>query len=433
MNISRLHSIFTQECNNTISTDTRRIISDSLFFALKGEQFDGNTFARSALDQGCNYAVVDDPQLSAVPGCIVVPETTKALQELAAYHRSQFTLPVLAIAGSNGKTTTKELVHHVLALQKKVTVTEGNLNNHIGVPLTLLKIRKDTDIAVVEIGANAVGEIALLCAITQPTHGLITNFGRDHLEFFNGTAGVIEANLELYTYLKESNGHAFVNGSDVNLLRYSKGITRTVYGPTTQGMFNVTKLHPHPFVSVQWDHIGRIDTQLVGEYNTENIAAAISVGLHFGIIKDNIKKGIESYVPSNNRSEMHIGNHENLVIKDFYNANTSSMEAAIENAAHIKGSKNLIVVIGDMFEMGNYSAEEHTRVVQFAIERNPNELILVGKEFAHVVIENPSVKKFSSTEEAINYLTSHSYTNTLFLLKASHGMHFQKMFDSVNW
>lgn len=435
MNISRLHSIFIQECDQTICTDTRKIVTDSLFFALKGEQFDGNTFAEEALSRGCNYAVVDDPQLSSIPGCIVVPDTTVALQELAHYHRKQFTIPVVAIAGSNGKTTTKELLKSVLSLQKRVTVTQGNLNNHIGVPLTLLRITKYTDIAVIEMGANAVGEIAHLCTIAEPTAGVITNFGRDHLGFFNGVAGVIESNLELYHYLQKNNGHVFVNGSDEALMRYSQGLSRTVYGPVTKGMFNVSNLHPHPLVSVQWDHIGRIDTQLVGEYNMDNIAAAISIGIHYGIVNENIKKGIESYQPTNNRSEIHSGSNGNLVIKDFYNANTSSMEAAIENAAHIKGGMKLILILGDMFEMGPYAQEEHQRVSSFALERNPDELIVVGDEFSKVAIHSNAevVSQFQTIDEAIAHLNATAHENTLFLIKASHGMNFQKLFSSVQW
>lgn len=435
MNISRLHDIFIKECDQTVCTDTRKIVSGSLFFALKGDQFDGNQFAEEAIERGCNYAVVDDPQLSHVAGCIVVPDVTVMLQELAHYHRSQFSIPVIAIAGSNGKTTTKELLHSILSLQKKVVTTKGNLNNHIGVPLTLLRINKYTNLAVIEMGANRVGETHKLCEIADPTCGIITNFGRDHLGFFNGPGGVIEANLELYKYLQAKNGHVFVNGSDNDLMRYSIDMDRTVYGPNTKGMYQVTSLHTHPYVSVQWDHIGRIDTQLVGEYNRDNIAAAIAMAIHFGIVNDNIKKGIESYQPQNNRSEIYQGTNGNIVIKDFYNANTSSMEAAIGNAAHITDDKDLVIIIGDMFEMGTYTSDEHTRVGMFALEKNPKELILIGKDFSSISLPRSQtiVKQYQTIDEAIEVINATNYGNTLFLLKASQGMNFQKLFNSVQW
>ncbi len=432
MTIEELHTIFVNQCNGDISTDTRDLKKGSLFFALRGDTFDGNHYAQEAIEKGASFAVVDKPELKDKDGMIYVENTLETLQSLAHFHRKQFNIPVLAITGSNGKTTTKELVASVIGQEKNIVYTEGNYNNHIGVPLTLLKINEETEFVLVEMGANHVGEIESLCEIAVPHYGLITNIGRAHLGFFGGFDGVVRAKTELYRFLNQYNGTSFVNGADTLLLEQSNTLEKITYF-SKDSQYSVVSNNTTPFVSLQWDGMN-IKSHLVGEYNCINIAAAIAVGDYFGISPDLIKKGIESYIPKNSRSEMVSTEKGNIIIKDYYNANRDSMERAIENIAHID-TQHKILVLGDMFELGEFSEEEHCAVLDYAQQILPDaDIILVGAEFSKVTPNNDtSIRVFKNTEEAIFALKKSPPRNSLILLKASNGMNFQKLFDEVEW
>ena len=431
MDIHTLHKKFVNECNQLVCTDSRKIIPEAIFFALRGDSFNGNDFAARALDLGCRYAIVDDQKHLESEHCIFVSDVTETLQQLANYHRREFNVPVIGLTGSNGKTTTKELMVAALSEQKKVTATKENFNNHIGVPLTLLAITKETQIVIVEMGANHRGEIKLLCEIAEPTYGVITNIGRAHLGKFGGMGGVIQAKIELYEYLRAHEGHVFVNGSDELLLKYSQGMDRTLYGPDVQGVFMVKSKHTLPYLSVTWDHAGDIETHLTGEYNLDNIACAIATAVHFDVLNKTIKQGLQRYEPKNNRSEMISTDHGNYVIKDFYNANGSSMEAALRNAKDVSKEKKLILILGDMFELGEYSHDEHQNIANLAASLDPDFLFLIGEEFAQVHTDKG--RQFKTTQEAILHLEKESFKQSVILIKGSNGMNFQSLFDQIDW
>ena len=432
MTIEKLYIIFIDKCDRKVSTDTRNLEEGSLFFALHGENFDGNEYAQEALDRGASFAVVDDPKLSDKKGMIYVKDVLGALQSLALFHRKLYDIPVFGVTGSNGKTTTKELIASVMRQEKNIVYTKGNYNNHIGVPLTLLRINKETEFVLVEMGANHLGEIAQLCEIAVPNYGLITNIGRAHLGFFGGFDGVIRAKTELYRFLEQHGGASFVNGADILLLEQSNTLEKVRYF-SADSQYPVISHNTQPFVSLRWKNRD-IKSHLVGEYNLMNIAAAIAVGDYFAISPEMIQKGIEDYIPQNSRSEMVHTEKENIIIKDYYNANRDSMERAIENIAYMKAEHKLLI-LGDMFELGEYSEEEHRAVVDFIQELLPGaDIVFVGNEFSKVVPkENGALRVFSSTEEAIFALQKSPPQNSLILLKASNGMNFQKLFDGVDW
>lgn len=433
MNIFDLHQKFIHECHQEISTDSRIVTKDSLFFAWKGEKYDGNKYAKDALAKGCLYAVIDNPEYAESDQYILVPNSIKMLQDLAEYHREQFNIPVVAIGGSNGKTTTKELARSILHTQKNVIASIGSFNNHVGVPQTLLRINKRTDIVIVEIGANHLGEIKQLCTIARPTHGLITNIGRDHIGYFGGPGAILEANLELYEYLKEHGGEIFVNKDDSVLMSYLPPIPYICYGTSVEGEYGIRSHHTQPFVSYLWKH-KTTKTQLTGEYNINNIAAAIALGVYFGIRDEYIRKGIASYIPIGNRSSLIITNKGNVVIKDFYNANRTSMECALENLASLKKhypEKKSLVILGDMFELGDFSREEHQAVVDKAEGLVLDEIILVGKDFSATSFTQ--ARTYSELEHLIVDLKKQPINNYIILLKASNGMNFQKLFDDLEW
>ena len=348
--------------HSRISTDSRHIVPDSLFFALHGERFDGNSYAENALKAGAAAAVVDDPSVAETlrqqwpDRCAEVPDTLAALQELAARHRRELGIPILAITGSNGKTTTKELVGRVLSRKFRTAVTQGNLNNHIGVPLTLLAMDRSVEIGVVEMGASHPGEIALLCSIARPDYGLITNIGKAHLEGFGGIEGVMRGKGELLDFLVASGGTAFwLNDSDrlKTMVESCPGLRAISYSaPEAIGT--------EPFVEARWDGLP-VRTRLVGDYNRSNIAAAIAVGLYFGIGRAEIVSAIESYDPDNNRSQKR-QTAFNTLISDCYNANPSSMQAALDNFLREADPRPKAVVLGDMGELGPYAAVEHRTV-----------------------------------------------------------------------
>jgi UDP-N-acetylmuramoyl-tripeptide--D-alanyl-D-alanine ligase len=422
MEIPELYSLYKKF--PSVQTDTRKLNPGDIFFALKGEHFNGNHFARQAVDSGATYAVIDEKDFEITGKTILVNDSLQTLQQLAAYHRKQFSIPFLAITGSNGKTTTKELIHAVLSSACKTYTTEGNLNNHIGVPLTILKIRNDAEMAVVEMGANHIGEIAFYCHIAMPTHGIITNCGKAHLEGFGSEAGVRKGKGELFDYLRSHPGAAFVMWDYDYLKNMSAGIHEIIRYGTTDA--DVTGNTIPGSVFLQFQIAGsklmqKVKTQLVGDYNLPNVLAAVAVGKYFKIPDEKIKAAIENYIPSANRSQM-IEKGSNKIIMDAYNANPGSMRAAIENFSHIK-SDTKILLLGAMAELGETSLAEHQGVVDFLQQYNWKEVVLVGREFLKT--DSPFLK-FETAAQAGDWFKKHNFQNAFILVKGSRNIEMEK-------
>ncbi|SHG79211.1 UDP-N-acetylmuramoyl-tripeptide--D-alanyl-D-alanine ligase [Pedobacter caeni] len=414
----------------TICTDTRSITKDCLFFALKGENFDANSFAANALASGAAYAIIDNPDYLSDDHCILVPDVLTALQDLARHHRSKLNIPVIGLTGSNGKTTTKELINAVLSEKYKTFATKGNLNNHIGVPLSLLSIKPDIEIAVIEMGANHQKEIELLCGIAQPTHGLISNIGMAHLDGFGGFEGVKKGKAELYAYLKANEGIAFVNRSNPFLMEMmtAAGLNNVIYYGTEPGnTVSGSLLKTDPFLELRWtdkqgDH--QTSTNLTGSYNFENILAAISLAEFFDLSPDQINKGLSGYQPKNNRSQL-TKTERNTVICDFYNANPSSMTAALANINTLSASRK-VAIIGDMFELGKESPEQHRLIVSEAEKTNVETLIFIGKDFYEAKKQHRG-HFFHTPAEAQAFLEKELLSDSLILLKGSRGMALERL------
>lgn len=424
MNIEELYKIYLQY--PSVQTDTRKLKSGDLFFALKGPNYNANEFAQKALDAGAAYAVIDDKSYLAGDKTILVEDVLTTLQQLAKHHRQQFHIPFLAITGSNGKTTTKELIHAVLCSTYKTYTTEGNFNNHIGVPLTILKIKSDAEMAVIEMGANHLREIASYCEIALPTHGLITNCGKAHLEGFGGVEGVRKGKGELYDFLRAHNGTAFVMWDYDYLHEMSKGIPHIIkYGtPNADVSGNVSSSHQYLEVVFSKGFNGTIKTNLVGDYNLPNVLAAVAVGKYFKVDEQKIKDAIEAYSPTNSRSQL-MQKGSNKIILDAYNANPSSMKAAIENFAKAEGDGK-ILALGAMAELGNESLKEHEDIVK-EIEKHPwKEVVLVGGDFLKV---NHNYKKFKSPQEAGEWFKNQKPENAFLLIKGSRSMQMEKLLD----
>lgn len=429
MNIAELYELYQK--HPIVSTDSRIIIEDSIFFALKGENFDGNQFAADSLQKGAAYAVIDDPEFATDPRIILVDDVLRCLQQLANHHRKTLNTPVLAITGSNGKTTSKELIAAVLKNRFNITFTQGNLNNHIGVPLTLLKMTEETQIAVIEMGANHPGEIAALCQIAEPNLGLVTNMGKAHLEGFGSFEGVIKTKTELYDFLRGNNGKCFVNADNELLMKQSAGLEQLTYGKTegvqlrgepedSSYLLTVKILFPKGWLYFR--------SQLVGSYNFENIMAAARVGLHFDIDPLLIQKAVEKYTPTNNRSQ-YIQQGTNRIILDAYNANPTSMLAALQNFKKIN-HESKIVILGDMLELGEYALEEHQKIADFVTEQNYDDIFLVGPCFCQVET-GTKAKKFEKIELLANYLFQQKQMkNNLILIKGSRGIRMEKILNN---
>ena len=457
MEIKELYEIY--KAHPVVTTDSRNCPDGSIFFALKGETFDGNKFAMQALEKGCAYAVVDDPQLSPCfrgtseaegvnnssfltphSSLIFVDNVLETLQQLARYHREQLGIPVVGITGTNGKTTTKELVAAVLSRKYRVQYTQGNFNNHIGVPLTLLSIKPDCEIAVVEMGANHPGEIKALANIALPTCGLITNVGKAHLEGFGSLEGVINTKKELYDNLAERGGHVFVNAANLLLMNVLNSKSYTTYSSNSDVMADVNGklLRCAPYVEFEWSlnnsqcamHNAQLSTHFVGAYNLDNMLAAITVGLHFGVERDDICSAISEYMPANNRSQL-TKTERNTLIVDAYNANPTSMMAAIDNFDIMEG-ENKIAILGDMLELGEQSEIEHQNIVRRLMTTKIEKIILVGKEFSKCTMHNAQctidsrfkVFEFKSEELEAQLSTLNSQ---LILLKGSNGIGLYKL------
>lgn len=423
--IHQLYSVYLK--NTGISIDTRSIKQGDLFFALKGANFDGNVYAELALQRGASYAVIDDPTYSTLPNTLLVDDVLQTLQELAAYHRTQLTIPVVAIAGSNGKTTTKELAHAVLSKQYNCLATKGNLNNHIGVPLTVLSITQYTEIALIEMGANAAKEHELLCAIAGPNFGLITNNGKDHLEGFGSEQGVIEANKEVYDYLKQQQGCVFFNALDAVLVEGSKGMHSIPYGGIASGI-HAEQVSSNPFVKFQWNGY-TIQTKLTGTYNIPNFLCAIAIGVYFKVPNQLIIEALEEYEPTNNRSQFTERKGYRFIL-DAYNANPSSMGLSIESLLQTNAPKKGLI-LGDMFELGAHAALEHQHILDLIANHSFAQVHLVGKEFyAHR--NQYSFDFFESTEKYLAYLKTHPLLKEpLYLLKGSRGMRLERVLEVI--
>ncbi len=428
MTIEELYRIYLD--HPTVCTDTRKITKDCLFFALKGENFDGNSFAAKALEAGAAFAVIDNPQFKLNERCLLVADVLTTLQQLAAQHRSLLTIPVIGLTGTNGKTTTKELIRSVLSQKFKTYATSGNLNNHIGVPLTILGIDKQSEIAIIEMGANHQKEIELLASIAKPTHGLITNVGKAHLEGFGGFEGVKKGKGELYDNLKSSGSTVFINNENEHLMEMNRArqLTHVIYYGNKEGaLVGGSIVENNPLLTVKWNYEGsqyEVRTNLTGSYNLENILASIAIGLHFGLSAEHINAGIETYMPGNNRSQV-TRTASNTLICDYYNANPSSMSVALENFEAIDAA-NKVIILGDMFELGEESDAEHTAVLKKALNTIANKRIFIGKTFKKMGA-NVSAEFFEKTEEAAAELKKHPLQGATILIKGSRGMRMEQL------
>lgn len=424
MKIEDIYKIYQQY--SSIQTDTRKLQKDDFFFALKGPNFNGNQFAKQALDAGSAYVVADEPVGFDDEKIIYVDDVLITLQQLAKYHREQFSIPFIAITGSNGKTTTKELLHEVLATTYKTYTTKGNLNNHIGIPLTILKIEPDAEMAVIEMGANHLHEIAGYCEYAKPTHGLITNIGKAHLEGFGGEEGVKKGKGELFEYLKNHGGTIFVNTDDVAVYDLGQSLNNVVFYGSKSENERGEIVRNDPFIKVRIENKSpfTIQTSLVGAYNLPNVLAAVCVGKYFKINVEKIKGAIENYQPSNSRSQL-IQRGSNSIILDAYNANPGSMQAAIENFAKMKGDKK-VLLLGSMMELGTESEKEHAAIISLIDQHRWNKVVLVGKNFGEI---KSDYIHFENAEQARNWMKDQQFENTQFLIKGSRSMQMEKVLE----
>ena len=427
MQIPELHQLFLASAGIVI--DTRKIIKNNMFFAIKGEKFDANTFAKEALERGCAFVVIDNSTYFIDNRTILVNDSLETLQQLATFHRNYLNIPIIALTGSNGKTTTKELIYVVLQKKYRTAATVGNLNNHIGVPLTLLSFTKDIEIGIVEMGANHQKEIEFLCDLALPDYGYITNFGKAHLEGFGGVEGVIAGKTEMYVHLRENHKIAFVNGDDLLQIQKSEDIERVLFGVNAAYSFvNIQSISANPFVEISFNKID-IQSKLIGLYNANNINIAITIGKYFGIADLDIKRAVESYIPENNRSQMIVKN-SNEIILDAYNANPSSMKVAIENFLQLEKT-NKILFLGDMFELGNESTREHQIIVEWLCDFTDIKVYFIGHEFYNVQKQCANSKFFNDFEALKLLLLSSNLEYQSILIKGSRGMALERILEYI--
>lgn len=416
MTISEIYKLYTQ--HYLVDTDTRNIRKNTIFFALKGENFNGNEFAEEALKKGASYAIVDEKKFQTNERIILVEDVLKCLQKLANYHRKKLSIPILSLTGSNGKTTTKELINVVLSKKFNTVATKGNLNNHIGVPLTLLSMDNKTEFGIIEMGANHKKEIAFLCTIAEPNYGYITNFGKAHLEGFGSIEGVIEGKTELYEFIKKTKGKVFVNPDDKTQIEKSSGIETIPFDST------INLIDTNPNVRLTFKKID-ISSQLIGSYNYPNIAAAITIGHYFNIDKLVIKEAIENYVSTNNRSQIILKKGNNIIL-DAYNANPSSMKVAIQNLDSLNASHK-VAILGDMFELGKNAIDEHQTIVNYIENTSIDNIITVGELFyttkSKRTLQHPNFEAFKTGFD-LNKLH-----NSTILIKGSRGMKLERILE----
>lgn len=430
MEITNLYQLFIQ--HPAVTTDSRNIPDSSLFFALKGDHFNGNEFATEALSKGAAFAIIDEPEFATSDRMILVNDVLLCLQQLARYHRGLLKLPILAITGTNGKTTTKELIAAVLSKKFKIRFTQGNLNNHIGVPLTLLSITPETEIGIIEMGANHPREIKLLCEIADPDYGIVTNIGKAHLEGFGSFEAIINTKSEMYDHLRGKGGKCFINADNPLLIRQANAVEQISYGKSTN-YFMSGELASTDFTLVikalfpkGWLYL---KSKLVGDYNFENMLAAACVGKYFEVDPLQIQKALDEYTPSNNRSQL-IQNKKNTIIMDAYNANPTSMMMALTNFAAIKHERKCLI-LGDMLELGNDSDTEHQHIADFVESQNFKDVFLVGPQFKKTIIGKEK-KKFDDAELLSNYLQTQPIENRFILVKGSRGIHLEKILPLIS-
>jgi UDP-N-acetylmuramoyl-tripeptide--D-alanyl-D-alanine ligase len=428
MDITYIHNLFLK-CKS-VSIDTRKIEPDSLFVAIKGDRFDANTFAREALEKGASYVIIDNAEYYIDDRTILVKDSLVALQELAQFHRDCLKVPIIALTGSNGKTTTKELINVVLSKKHNTKATIGNLNNHIGVPLTLLSFNSDTEIGIVEMGANHKKEIKFLCELAKPDYGYITNFGKAHLEGFGGVAGVIEGKSEMYDYLSQNDKMVFINLEDPIQVDKAKSLKSFSFGLNKDNADVVIKsIQANPFVVVGYSDL-IITSHLIGLYNANNINAALAIGKYFGVIDNDIKEALESYIPENNRSQL-LSKGTNEIILDAYNANPSSMEVALVNFIQLD-KPNKMVILGDMFELGTESIVEHENIVNLLLKEEATQCYFIGKDFYYNKIEKENFHFFETFESFSNALKELKFENKMILIKGSRGMALERTLDFIS-
>lgn len=420
--IAELYNLF-RECSQ-ISTDTRKIDKDALFVCLRGETFDGNVFASEAIAKGAKFVIIDNEKFDTGDSSILVENSLKTLQELAHYYRMKFSIPVIGITGTNGKTTTKELIHAVMSQKYKTHATVGNFNNHIGVPLTLLSMPENTEIAIVEMGANHPFEIKELCEIASPDFGIITSIGKAHLEGFGSLEGVIKTKKELYDYIETHGKMVFVSADNELLMNLSQNIDRQTYGKTTNSDFYGELLPNEGLLEMKFNN-RNIKSHLVGDYNFVNMMAAIACGKYFGLNEDKIALALEEYTPKNQRSQL-IKYAKNTIVLDAYNANPTSMEAALKSLSESQFPFKS-AILGDMLELGNESIKEHLSIIKLLISLKLDRCILIGPIFHS--LPHPFLS-FEKSEDAMVYIKDHSFENQYILIKGSRGIQVEKVLQA---
>ena len=437
LSLDEIYNIFINSAG--ISIDSRSIKNGQIFLAIKGENSDGNTYVEDAFNNGALYCITNRTELLDDNRCIIVPDTYQTLVDIAKMHRKHFSIPVLAITGSNGKTTSKELIAKMLSTKYNVLFTEGNLNNELGLPLTILKLNKTHEIAVVEMGAAKLGDINLLCEIAKPTHGLITTIGRAHIGRFGSFENIIKAKTELFDFLRKHNGLAFINEDDPILKPFAHSLNTILYGKNNPNT-HVSNVSAQPFLSFEWnynDKNHKIETHLFGDYNLVLTLAAISIGLYFNISPENIVKAITEYLPTNSRSQI-IYNDKNIVIMDAYNANPTSMEAALKNFFSIPidffYNKNTAIkpkkraaILGEMMELGEYSHDEHKNILNVVNSYNPDLAVFVGDNFYQFKDNYPQFQFIPNTEELINFISNNPLSEYIVLVKGSRANALEKI------
>lgn len=426
MEISQLYNLYKE--HPTITTDTRNCPKDSIFFGLRGDNFNGSQYAMKALELGSCYAIVDQAEYATHPNIILVEDSLKTLQELAAFHRKKLKIPIIGITGTNGKTTTKELVLSVLSTEYNVIATNGNFNNHIGVPLTLLRINKEHEIAIIEMGANHVGEIKALAEIADPNYGMITNIGHAHIEGFGSYENIIKTKGEMYDHIRDSkDGKLFVDYDNPLLRKMADGITSIFYG-LQEDLFISGKIESiNPYLEFEWKFVNsryKVKTKLIGGYNLSNALAAITIGKYFGVKTELICKAIEEYEPTNNRSQLK-ETDRNMLIIDAYNANPTSMKAALENFDQMEVNHK-VLILGDMKELGPDTDMEHQKVVDYVMKHEFDHVFFVGENFNKVKTPYPRYKDLDELKE---YLVKHPITDSYILIKGSRGGQLERCLD----
>jgi UDP-N-acetylmuramoyl-tripeptide--D-alanyl-D-alanine ligase len=427
--IQYIHSFIAKGA--TVSTDTRKIENASVFFALKGENFDANDFALQALEKGAAVAVVDKKELIGQPGCVYTPDVLTCLQDVARYHRSLFNIPVIGITGSNGKTTSKELLNAVLSTRYNTLCTVGNYNNHIGVPLTLLNMNEHHQVAIIEMGANHVGEIGFLCSIAQPTHGMITNIGKAHIEGFGSFENIIIAKTDLYRFLQQNSGKIFINSENQYLSPHVDMAECITYGAESTAHYKGKVISSSPFVEIEYvlpnNTSYQVMSQLLGVYNFENLMAAVAFGDYFEVPASDISSAIEQYSPNNSRSQLKNTQH-NTIILDAYNANPTSMKAAIENFNQLNTTSAKGLVLGDMLEMGSTAAYEHQEIIRLIQSSETYKLVLlIGQEFYRLANPGDNIHYFPDTPAAALWLQENPPAGMTILIKGSRGIQLEKL------